>query len=819
MRWRYIRIPREAFAPGLAMATQLNTTAGNSGCTLDWQWGDELEKGPSRAIALGAVLGSAVAILLLAIIIRSSSLAVAEPLHWNNMTIEDSQTYENVTIIVDGNLTVNGTGSLTLVYCVLNFNSTKDVRCVMLVKEGGSLVIENSTIQTAGGTFVLRVEGQLRIGDTELQGLEKSSPAEGIYGIEILGNAYVHGVMTYLSLSFNMRVSDGGSCEVDGCTIRSEERSPFTVEGQSWLKINDSAIYYSVGPCLRVITGGHLNVTDSTIEFGGGIPESPGYPADIKGPESVARFDNFRWSEMWSEIHAEDCTLTCIGHTPDIVSRNANVSVSGDMYVSMTATGGSLNIRNYTSLNVELSDGCIAHCYGPKAYKLVLSDNATYYQYYPVDFLLLNEMRSPAADNSLLVETKDRVVVIDTRSDEDGWVRGVWLLSWTRKGATFSYEPPHRVEFGDVDYSITRVQVYGNTTVTLWNSPDQRDLVLLQDAVSITDRSPREGDPFDVVVKGALLIPYTYPNGTSELVLYIDGKVTQSRQFSPTSRKDLTFKGLNLSEGMHEVRVVVDPTGLIPQMNRNGNDEARVMVEVASRNYTGDEIDLYVRVGRIEDTDGNTKAPLAPGVLDVHFTVRTRYSTVVQRNVQVQLLVNGEVRGTRWVDLIRLVDVDGKSEYSSEGDIPLNLPEGTYTIELVVDPGDDFIERYENNNADSATVEVATKAVVPFLDNWDDPAVCIALGVVALVIALFAVARNRLSRRGGGAAPVSDVPPAGPKAQGGSAPAPSLAQPQSSREASTLAGAACPACGGGDVVGYPDGSARCQSCKAVFYSR
>jgi len=354
--------------------------------------------------------------------------------------------------------------------------------------------------------------------------------------------------------------------------------------------------------------------------------------------------------------------------------------------------------------------------------------------------------------------------------------------------------------------------------------------VLLQDAVSITDRSPREGDPFDVVVKGALLIPYTYPNGTSELVLYVDGKEFQSRQFSPTSRKDVTFKGLNLSEGMHEVRVVVDPSGLTPQLNRFGNDEARVIVEVASRNYTGDEIDLYVRLGLIEDTAGNTKPPLLPGVLDVHFTVRARYSTVVQRNVQVQLLVNGDVTGTRWVDLIHLVDVDGKNEYSVEGSIPINLPEGTYTIELTVDPGDNFIERYENNNVDSTTVDVKPKAVKPFLDNWDDPALCIVLGTVALVIALLAVTRSRLSRRSGGAVPGSGsgAPPTGTTARTGPTPAPTAhpapttppvppAPPRGSREASPLAGATCPSCGGGDVVGYPDGSARCQSCKAVFY--
>jgi hypothetical protein len=204
-------------------------------------------------------------------------------------------------------------------------------------------------------------------------------------------------------------------------------------------------------------------------------------------------------------------------------------------------------------------------------------------------------------------------------------------------------------------------------------------------------------------------------------------------------------------------------------------------------------------------------------VLDVHFTVRARYSTVVQRNVQVQLLVNGEVRGTSWVDLIRLVDADGVREYSSEGDIPINLPEGTYTIELAVDPGDDFIERYENNNLDSATVELAPKAVTPLLDNWDDPALCIVLGTVALVIALLAVTRSRLSRRGGGAVPGPAALPTGPKAQEGPAPPPPTTAPLGSRLAAPLAGAICPSCGGGDVVGYPDGSARCQSCKAVFY--
>jgi hypothetical protein len=754
----------------------------------------------------------------------------AQPIEWNETVIDTDSNIVGERVVLSGNLTVGPGASLSLDNSTLLVNASMGELRIH-VQVGGRFSLTSSFIMVIKGSYTFIVEGELQAGFTGWKGLynHTAGPEDGIRVI-----AGGHANLTLVTIEATMgplvSVADGGRVDLRDCDL--EAYGPVvTLDGGASMSMDGSQLseMYARGPLLTVTNGSQATIRESTLCQG--VEDWP-----ISGDEHMGIIiDGGSSSVMLDSSEIRDGYIVQVKegrfvHTRDgsiasmrlaaLMSVDGNLTLGQCLIGRVNITGGRLWLLNGSAYETGCVSGdCTVFSYGPAPPNSTLAPSVTVHHHYRVDFLLLNEARSPAADNSLLVETKDREVVVDTRSGPDGWVRDVWLLSWTRRGATFSYEPSHRVEFGDVDYSITRVQVYGNTTVTLWNSPDQRDLVLLQDAVSITDRSPREGDPFDVVVKGALLIPYTYPNGTSELVLYVDGKEFQSRQFSPTSRKDVTFKGLNLSEGMHEVRVVVDPSGLTPQLNRFGNDEARVIVEVASRNYTGDEIDLYVRVGRIEDTAGNTEAPLAPGVLDVHFTVRARYSTVVQRNVQVQLLVDGEVRGTRWVDLVRLVDVDGKSEYSSDGDIPLNLPEGTYTIGLVVDPGDDFIERYENNNADSATVEVSPKPVQPLLDNWDDPAVCVALGLVALVIVLFAVARNRLSRRGGGAAPVSDVPPVGPKAQGGSAPAPPLAQPQSSREASTMAGAACPACGGGDVVGYPDGSARCQSCKAVFYSR
>ena len=790
----------------------------------------------------GLLLGAA-ALLIVSITVCLSCSSEAGAIEWGDTVIGTNVTNSSVAIILSGDLSVTSGGNLTLTYCVLYLNASDPERCSIVVEDGGALNLIASTLAILNGSYDITIRGLLTIENTPKGGLYGDDPGP-VGGIKVVGPGLARLNQADLIQPSGpvLALASGAEATLEGGVL-SSNGTVLLLEGGSFASSYYGGIYgEDEGPVVIVRQGSKalfegthilppptIDLASSAIEHGIGLL--------VEGSTSMATMRIRGGVDAPYVVRVVDGTFTIVRDPNiwdlvdvDIIeNERGNVTLWGTLVLRMNVTDGVLWLFNGSTYETGIVIGnSTVYSYGLAPPNWTLAPSVTLHHHYRVDFLLLDEGRSPAADNSLLVETKDREVVIDTRSGADGWVRGVWLLSWTRKGSTFTYEPPHRVEFGDVDYSITRVQVYGNTTVILWNSADQRDLVLLQDAVSVTDRSPREGDPFDVVVKGSVLLPYTYPNGTSELVLYVDGKEFQTRQFSPTSRSDVTFKGLNLSEGMHEVRVVVDPSGLIPQMNRFGNDEARVIVEVASRNYTGDEIDLYVRLGLIEDTAGNTKPPLLPGVLDVHFTVRARYSTVVQRNVQVQLLVNGDVTGTRWVDLIHLVDVDGKNEYSVEGSIPINLPEGTYTIELTVDPGDNFIERYENNNVDSTTVDVKPKAVTPFLDNWDDPALCIVLGTVALVIALLAVTRSRISRRGGGAVPGSGAPPTGTTARTGPAPAPTAhpapttplvppAPPRGSREASPLAGATCPSCGGGDVVGYPDGSARCQSCKAVFY--
>ena len=799
----------------------------------------------------GLLLGAA-ALLIASITACLSSPSQAGAIEWGDTVIGTNVTNSSFEIILSGDLSVVSGGNLTLSHCVLYLNASDPEGVSIVVEEGGALNLIASTLAILNGSYDVTVRGRLTIESTPAGGLYGGNPGPS-GGIVVAGpgRALLNRTMLDSPLGPVLVLSSGAEAQLERC-VMSSNGTVLLVEGGS------SAFLYQcdtggrdAGPVVTVrdgsrvvFEGSHINpppemgiFSSSAIGRGTGLL--------VEGSASMVTMRYCGGVDAPYIVKVVDGSFKAITNPEyechievDIIeSERGNVTLDHASVMNLSITDGSLWLLNGSTYRTGLVSGdSTVHSYGIAPSNSTLAPTVTLHHHYRVDFLLLNDTRAPAPDNTLLVETKYRDVVIDTRSGPDGWVRGVWLLSWTRKGPSFTYEPPHRVEFGDVDYSITMVQVYGNTTVTLWNSPDQRDLVLLQDAVTITDRSPREGDPFDVLVKGSLMVPYAYPTGETELVLYIDGKPIESKSFSPTSRTDVTFKGLNLSEGLHEVRVVVDPAGLVPQLNRNGNDEARVMVEVASRDYTGDEIDLYVRVGRIEDTAGNAKPPLLPGVLDVHFTVRARYSTVVQRNVQVQLLVDGEVRGTSWVDLISLVDVDGVREYSSDGHIPINLPEGTYTIELAVDPGDDFIERYENNNVASTTVDVKPKAVKPFLDNWDDPALCIVLGTVALVIAILAVTRSRLSRRGRGAMPGPGAPPAVPSAWAGPAPAPPapLAPPvplvppvppafpapsHGPREASPLAGATCPSCGGSDVVGYPDGSARCQGCKAVFYMR
>ncbi len=750
-----------------------------------------------------ALLGASVALLAILAISKGGG---AEPIHWNDTIISTRETYNNTTIIVDGNLTIQTYGYLELSGCDLVINASLPGQYTVDVKRNGHLTMYDTDVSSGAGTFNIRTSGEWYVWRGRLSGLNIGPVDSGYYGWEVEGGGVTLWFTEFEDGRFALHGTSVGFIVMNN-VVFSGDSPLFLLENEMWLVVQDSRLAtLSDGPIVRTRSGAHAEFINCTFINGTRSTLDANIVDVIEGRDNsdatrmincTTLLDIGRYSIQSGVLVIRDERDTS-GMDPhiDLKAVNSSLELSNLTLDAARLTGGTVRLWGVVLRDVGFSDGCAIHSYGTDVPPEVYDTSTTLHQYYSTDFQLLNETRAPTEGLFLVVETRDGVEVADEVSGPGGWVRGVWLRAWTRHGGSFSYEPPHRVEFGDVDYSITSVQVFGNATVVLWNSVDQRDLSLVPDAVDVTDRSPREGDPFDVVVDGRRLVPYAYDGGTADLALSVDGRVVQSQVTDIRARRTVTFRAINLTEGLHELAIVMDPDDAVLELNEGGNDEVRFIVEVASRNYTGFEIDLYVRIVRMVDTGGGDEEPLEPGVIEVEYSVRARYSQTAVRNVKVAVYVDGAEWNSAWVDLTRLQE----GEYIGSGRLPINLPAGTFEIEVRVDPSGEFDERYENNNLDSRSVRVEEPPVEPFLDLWDQPLLCLAMGVIGVVAVAYMYRRSR--------GPVVPAPPS------------ASPPPPSPREMRTeLVGYPCPQCGRGHLTGYADGSALCKDCKAVIAPR
>ncbi len=808
------------------------------------------------------------------VLVALASIAMAENISWGDTTVTGEESYSDINLTLTGNLTVAGDGSLELNDTVIVVNATRASQFTILVEEDGALQLHNVTIGSAGGTYRIEVRGWMDWNGGSAEDLEAEYHIPTVpRGLVVFGQGFLNlaDVEVVNPAGYAIYVNDTGVVSVARGRLYGASTA-VRVNTEGTVSLVATELGADTGTDLVVLMGSSVMYAEDTRFDSDDVYSSSIHDVavTILGEEAgavlwnctIATTELATMNGGYLEITGSTFEPDRLRGIPDLNARNADVVIEDIDLREVVLSGCTVELWESTYSTGTVSNASTLLTYGPVPPLSTLSADTAVHHHYWVDFLLLNVSGDPEEGVDLsVINSLGGLVLNEALSDEEGMVRGVPVRSWTLLGDRLEYEPSHRVEFAGPSYQITNLQVFDNTTVTLWDRVGSFDLVLNTDSVTPSIPAPEENRTFDLIVDGQVLVPYPWATGNAQAALYVDGALFQTRDLPLTSRDDVLFVGLDLEAGTHEFRVVLDRGNDVAEMNEGGNNEVRLLLDVAPEGGTGELVDLTVEITRVGDTAGESGEELVSGIIYVDYTVTAYNSRVLMRNVPVAFYVDEAMDDVVRVDL---VDTDGEV-FTFNGQFRVNLPRGDYVLRVVVDPFDEIEEEREYNNEDQRTVTLSDD---PGDEPFFDEACCISILIFTLITAVgllgtWAQRRQRMAAEQAGAAgysgpPVSQPSMAGGQAYGAEPRYPTqvttvATEPRSlderwrveqstgaytadgwedgvaeritggtkrtppSRERYKASDLTCPRCRGRDIMGFSDGSAKCQSCKKIFY--
>jgi hypothetical protein len=817
------------------------------------------------------VLLSLLALALLALAPSTGADAVT----WLDKEVTGEESYSDLNVTLDGNLTVADGGTLYMSDVRWVVNATRASQYTISVEEGGLLHLENVTVSSGGGTYRIEVRGYLGFSNGSIEDLEEDHHVPTVErGLVVLddGELNIEDVEVVNPSGYAIYINDTGLAVVRGGRLYGASTAVRVNDGGA-LVLMDTVVGCDLGTDLVILMSGaemaaHNTTFESDDPYSSSVHDAA---VTVLGDEAgasleectIATHEIATMNGGYLELLSCEFQPPRSRPIPDLNVRDADVIVEDLPLQELVASGSIVELWKTTYATGTISNGSTLLTYGPVPPLEALSGDSTLHHHYLVDLMLLNATEDPEEGIDVsVINSEGGLVLNEARSDADGMVHDVPIRSWTLVDGRLTYEPSHRVEFAGPSYQISNLQVYDNGTVTLWDRAGSYDLVLRTDSVEPSIPAPEENRTFDLVVDGDVLIPYTWADGTAKVSLFVDGELHLEKVVPLDERSDVILANLDLKAGTHLFRVLADPGNMVREMNEGGNNELRFILDVSPEGGTGELVDLTVEIARVGDTAGESGEELLSGIIYVDYTVRARNTKVIMRNVPVAIYVNEAMDDIVRVDL---VDTEG-DVFVFNGQFRLNLPRGDYVINVVVDPNDEIDEEREYNNEDQSPLSLT--------DDTGDPQIfdetcCLSMlifGLIAAVgvMAAWAQRRQRMAAEGDGATqygPSQVTQTAMPGSQtyvgqpqyGVQRTQARMAEPRSlderwqveqrggaytadgweegvadritgpgkrpppARERFKATNLTCPRCRGRDIMGFADGSAKCQSCKKIFY--
>jgi hypothetical protein len=809
---------------------------------------------------------------LLLLLLAPSANAV--DVNWGDRTITGDMTLSDANLTLSGNLTVATGGSLELDEVRWVVNATRASQYTIAVEEDATMTLENVTISSAGGTYRIEVRGWMAFSNGSIEDLEEDHHVPTVErGLVLLDDGLVdmYNVEVVNPAGYALYINDTAFAVVNGGRLYGSSTAVRVNDGGS-LVLQDTVVGCDKGTDLVILMGSStMDAENTTFES-----DDP-YSASIHDVAVTMLGDEAGADLMGCTIATTELAVMNGGYLglsactyepgrrrsiPDLNVRDADLVVEDISVQELMASGSIVELWKSTYESGSVTNESTLLSYGPVPPLATISEDSTLHHHYIVDLLLLNPDGDPEEGIDVtLLNSEGGLVLNEADSDGDGMVRDVPVRSWTLRDGLVTFEPSHRVEFAGPSYQISNLQVYDNGTVTLWDRVGSYDMVLNTDSVTPSIPAPEENRTFSLVVDGEVLVPYPWDSGTVKVSLLVDGRLQQEVTVQLDSRDDVILPDLDLMAGTYLFQVLVDPADEVDEMNEGGNNELRFYLDVAPEGGTGELVDLTVEMTRVGDTAGNAGEELVSGIIYVDYEVKAYNTMVIMRNVPVAIYVDEAMDDIVRIDLL---ETEGDT-FVFKGQFRVNLARGDYVIKVVVDPYDEIQEEREYNNEDQVSVTLSDDPGDP---QFFDEACCISLLIFGLITAVgllgaWAQRKQRMAaEEAGGAQYAGQVSPTQTTMQGTpmysgqptSGSEPRMADPRPLDErwqveqkggaytadgweegvADRITGPAkrpppvrerykatdltCPRCRGREIMGFSDGSAKCQSCKKIFYT-
>jgi len=598
------------------------------------------------------------------------------------------------------------------------------------------------------------------------------------------------------------------------------------VEGSGTLEITNGMVAFNTTGTISitgrlVLTNAVLkNVSSITVRSGSVDIDHCTLDSDIYVYDSEVSVTystlNGNMDVHGSQVAVRDSEIT--GH---VTFWDSNVTLRDSSASQVTVNGGEAVIRESTVSTLSTS-GNIVHLQNTTYQDVNAAENSTVSVEWEVTVRVLEPDGTPMFH--ALIEVSDPYNESFRAYTVQNGEYTTYLAEKEISGGTTVYRTPYAVEYIGESYSGEKVFTFSSScTVTLQlSAPTPAPNLKIVGISTIPEKPFSRGNVILSAMVGATdVTSYTVVKACMKDELTGDSGVMTLTVPEGDSTLYVNFTLYYVEGGDHPITVTVDCYDVLSESDEEDNTMEYLMTVSNSSSELPDLMVVSI-AGDSTPSVGDTSE------------YRIKISNIgysASAGTSVRVTVDGRLLDT--CDIGELSP--GESTYCTVEFTPDSA--GVYSMEVMVDPENSVEEVSEENNYAYQSIH-AEEDILPLDDTTS--LICCMVVIPFLIVVLVAIIsyiskKRKQQKATQQTSTVVSRPSAGRELSVGTkatsygtptgSPEPTVLRPArvktppppSSGEPSAAGGLTCPRCGGHDIIAWPDGHRKCNTCKKIFF--